>query len=236
MNANTPLIQPAFKNDDNDAELHHDFNQRVHVELGRQPWQDSPAAGVQRKRIELIGTEQPKLTTLVRFAPGSHFDEHSHDGGEELYILSGVFSDASGDYPAGTYVRNPPGTKHAPYTQQGCTLFVKLRQFQPGDQQQFAINIHDNQWEYSHHYNIRQLSLHQFGDEAVRLLRINAGGQIKPTLYPHGIEIFVIDGSLIDDCGYYAEWDWVRYPRGTQLSLSSHTGCLIYMREYLSDN
>ncbi len=46
-------------------------------------------------------------------------------------MLEGVFSDESGDYPAGTYIMNPPGSSHAPFSDSGCTLFVKLRHLGP---------------------------------------------------------------------------------------------------------
>ncbi|MCU7811953.1 MAG: cupin domain-containing protein, partial [Candidatus Thiodiazotropha sp. (ex Notomyrtea botanica)] len=88
----------------------------VQVDTTSMEWAASPAQGVERKRLELIGDTQPQLTTLVRFQPGSYFSEHTHDGGEEFLVLEGVFSDETGDYGVGSYIRNPPGTRHAPLT------------------------------------------------------------------------------------------------------------------------
>jgi anti-sigma factor ChrR (cupin superfamily) len=47
-------------------------------------------------------------------------------------VLEGTFSDEQGDYPAGSYVRNPVGSRHAPFSREGCTIFVKLHQSDAG--------------------------------------------------------------------------------------------------------
>ncbi len=70
----------AYTDDDREPEVNPDFSQRVVVETARLDWQPSPEPGVERKRLELIGEENPRLTTLVRFAPGSRFERHGHDG------------------------------------------------------------------------------------------------------------------------------------------------------------
>jgi len=62
--------------------------------------------------LDRIGEEVAQATSIVRYAAGSHFDRHVHDGGEEILVPHGVFSDEYGDYPAGAYVRNPPGASH----------------------------------------------------------------------------------------------------------------------------
>ena len=113
-----------------------DFTQRVVV--GPPPpdqWCASPLPGVERHLLDRVGGEVARATSVVRYAAGSRFERHTHGGGEEFLVLDGVFSDEHGDYPAGSYVRNPPGTSHTPYSVEGCTLFVKLRQFAPDDLQ-----------------------------------------------------------------------------------------------------
>ena len=79
-----------------------------------------------------------RATTIVRYAPNSHFSKHSHTGGEEFIVLDGIFQDEHGDYSAGTYVRNPPTTSHTPRSDQGCIIFVKLWQFDMQDRNQLA--------------------------------------------------------------------------------------------------
>lgn len=85
-------------------QLHTDFSQRVVIQIEDLPWQDSPLVGVQRRMLERDGEEVARATSIVRYAPGSYFPAHTHNGGEEYLVLEGVFSDESGDYPVGTYV------------------------------------------------------------------------------------------------------------------------------------
>jgi anti-sigma factor ChrR (cupin superfamily) len=108
-----------------------DFSQRVVIRPEDRQWVPSPAGGVQRVMLDRIGEEVARATSLVRYAPGTAFPEHVHGGGEEILVLDGVLADEHGTYAAGTYLRNPLGTRHSPPSEGGCTLFVKLRQFAP---------------------------------------------------------------------------------------------------------
>ena len=108
-----------------------DFSRQVTLLPDQMEWEASPAKGVERIKLDRMGEESGHATSLVRFAPESYFPEHTHTGGEEFLVLEGVFSDETGDYPAGSYVRNPIGTRHKPHTKEGCTIFVKLCQFEP---------------------------------------------------------------------------------------------------------
>ena len=111
-----------------------DFTKRAYVNSNEDIWHKSPADGVERLYLERDdGGEYAIATTIVRFDPGSKFEQHVHDGGEEFLVLDGVFSDEFGSYPKGTYVRNPKGSAHNPFSESGCMLFVKLRQFQKHD-------------------------------------------------------------------------------------------------------
>ena len=95
-------------------ELHADFSRRVAVHAARLPWVASPMAGVERRMLDRIGDEVARATSIVRYAPGSHFSSHTHGGGEEFLVLEGVFEDEYGEFPAGSYVRNPPTSRHTP--------------------------------------------------------------------------------------------------------------------------
>jgi len=119
-----------------------DLTQRAVVETADLPWTPSPMPGVARKMLERDGGEVARATSLVRYAAGSRFERHEHGGGEEIFVLDGVLSDERGDYPAGTYIRNPPGSSHAPFSAEGCTLFVKLRQFAADDGARIVVDAH----------------------------------------------------------------------------------------------
>ena len=121
-------------------ELNADFSRRVAVHAARLAWVPSPMAGVERRMLDRIGDEVARATSIVRYAPGSHFSPHTHDGGEEFFVLEGIFQDEHGEFPAGSYVRNPPTSRHTPGSVPGCVLFVKLWQFDLSDRTEVMIN------------------------------------------------------------------------------------------------
>lgn len=116
--------------------IHADFTQPVIVQAADLDWVASPAAGVDRRMLYREGGEVARATSIVRYAPQSRFPRHVHGGGEEILVLEGTFQDEHGDYPAGSYFRNPPGTAHVPASAEGCTIFVRLWQFRRGDDDQ----------------------------------------------------------------------------------------------------
>src|ERR1700753_1428102 len=120
--------------------LNSDFGARAAVHSARLDWTPSPIPGIDRRMLDRIGDEVARATSIVRYAPHSHFSSHRHDGGEEFLVLDGVFQDEHGDYPAGTYVRNPPTSSHTPGSEPGCTIFVKLWQFDPDDRIQLRTD------------------------------------------------------------------------------------------------
>jgi anti-sigma factor ChrR (cupin superfamily) len=126
---------------------------------------NSPESGVDRLMLDRIGDEVARATSIVRYAPGSSFSEHVHAKGEEFLVLEGVFSDKSGNYPTGTYVRNPPGSSHAPHSVDGCRILVKLRQFDADDLTPVVIDSTDQELWLSADESIARLPLHEYGSE-----------------------------------------------------------------------
>jgi anti-sigma factor ChrR (cupin superfamily) len=165
----------------------------------------------------------------VRFQPGSFFEEHTHDAGEEFLVLDGVFSDEMGDFPAGMYVRNPIGSRHRPHTREGTTILVKLRQFDPADQEYVRVDTRRATWLAGPAAGISHLPLHEFGRERVAMLRIDPGSRYRHT-YAGGEEIFVVSGGFTDPHGDYATGCWVRNPGDGAHSLFSEQGCLLFVK------
>ena len=82
-------------------ELNADFTKRAVAHSATMPWVASPIAGVDRRMLDRIGDEVARATSIVRYAPQSRFSAHTHGGGEEFFVLDGVFQDEHGDFPAG---------------------------------------------------------------------------------------------------------------------------------------
>ncbi len=212
-------------------ELRSDFSQREVVRPEDYEWRRSPAAGVDRMMLDRIGDEVARATTIVRFAPNSQFDAHTHGGGEEFLVLEGVFSDEHADYPAGTYVRNPIGTAHTPHIgPEGATILVKLHQFDAADRAQTVVETKADSFRPGAVPGLSVLPLHQVAGENVALVRWAPGTRFSAHRHWGGEEIFVIEGTFQDEHGSYPAGTWLRSPHMSEHNPWSDEGCLIYVK------
>jgi anti-sigma factor ChrR (cupin superfamily) len=197
-------------------ELNADLRMPASAKIDELCWTLSPQKGVQRKLLERDGGEKVvRATSIVRYAPGSSFYDHTHDGGEEFLVLDGTFSDASGDFPKGWYVRNPPGSSHAPFSKEGCTIFVKLGQFQRFDRRAMRkdTSCANADW-HAGENGTKTLSLHESANEHISLVQWPAGLKLDPYKFSGGLEIFVVSGRFVDEFGDHKVGDWLRIPAG----------------------
>jgi len=207
-----------------------DFSQRIVIRPEDYDWVASPAGGVDRMMLDRVGDEVARATTIVRFAPDSWFDAHTHGGGEEYLVLDGVFSDESGDYPAGTYVRNPIGTRHKPHTKEGCTILVKLHQFDALDTAHFHVDTTRAEFRPGQIPGLEVLPLHSAVNESVALVRWAPGTRLGTHRHQGGEEIFVLSGTFQDENGDYPAGTWIRSPHLSEHAPFSDEGCLIYVK------
>jgi len=211
-------------------DLHADLSKRVVLDTNAMAWTLSPMAGVERRMLDRLGDEVARATSIVRYAPGSHFERHIHCGGEEILVLEGTFSDESGHYPAGTYLRNPMGSSHAPFSEEGCTILVKLYQMHPADQQRLVINTSSAAWLPGLVNGLEVLPLHAHGSEHVALVRWAPGTVFQPHGHPGGEEILVLSGVFQDEHGTYPSGSWLRNPPGSVHRPWSEVGCTIWVK------
>jgi hypothetical protein len=214
-----------------DMKINADFTQRAVIETACQDWSGSPVPGVQRKYLDRVGGEIAKATSIVSYAPNSSFPEHSHAEGEEILVLEGEFSDEHGDYPAGTYIRNPPQSAHSPFSSMGCTLFVKLRQFHPDDGASVRVNTHTTAWFPGLVAGLSVMPLHNFDAVGTALVRWEPNTIFNPHVHPGGEEIFVLQGVFHDEHGSYPKGTWIRSPRYSRHApFTKSEGAVIYVK------
>jgi len=207
-----------------------DLAQRSVVRPDDVDWSPSPMMGVERKMLDRVGGEVARATSIVRYAPRSHFEAHTHGGGEEFLVLEGVFSDEKGDYPIGTYVRNPIGSRHTPRSDSGCTIFVKLHQFDPGDTEHKVLDTQAAAFRPGVAPGLSVLTLHEFGTEQVALVHWAPGTRFHRHRHWGGEEILVLAGTFQDEQGNYPTGTWLRNPDGSEHTPFSEGGCLIYVK------
>ncbi|MBB5664580.1 quercetin dioxygenase-like cupin family protein [Rhizobium leguminosarum] len=193
--------------------LNDNLSERALVHADRLEWMPSPTKGVDRRMLFRIGGEKARATSIVRYAPGSRFPHHEHPGGEEFLVLDGIFQDESGDFPAGSYVRNPPGTGHAPGSEDGCVILVKLWQFKQGDRERIVRLPGQGRTGGLGDAVTSSTTLFDGADERVRLEDWQAHADIE-LANPQGLELLVIDGSLTEAGDTLERWSWLRLPRG----------------------
>lgn len=207
------------------------FDQRIVVHSAELPWADSPIAGVQRRMLDRLGGEVARATSIVRYAPGSRFSPHTHAGGEEFIVLEGVFQDEHGDFPAGSYIRNPPTTRHTPRSDPGCVIFVKLWQFDLADRTPVMINMNKMASVMAaNRDNVAVMPLFEDARESVQLETWAAGAMIKMDM-PEGAELLVLAGEFTESSDTLREHSWLRIPIGGRLNARAGAkGAKVWMK------
>ena len=208
-----------------------DFSLAATIGVEEQEWIHSPENGVDRIMLDRIGIEVARATSIVRYAPNSSFPWHEHALGEEFLVLDGVFSDEHGDYPQGSYVRNPPGSGHILRSERGCRILVKLRQFDPTDLKQFSVDTADEDvWPAVALDTITKLHLHSFESERVEMWRIPQATSASELAPLGGLELFVVQGSVrVDQCQFAAN-SWLRFPPGARSDLYVGEDTLLWVK------
>jgi hypothetical protein len=193
-------------------DLNANFDERVSVHAARMPWKASPMPGVERRMLDRLGDEVARATTIVRYAPDSHFSSHRHAGGEEFFVLDGVFQDEHGDFPAGSYIRNPPESRHTPGSARGCTIFVKLWQFDLADRTHVRIDTNTIAFVSDPgRPGVEVMPLFRDASEDVRLERWAPGSMIALD-EAGGLEILVLGGRFTERDEVFEEQSWLRLP------------------------
>lgn len=211
--------------------INDDFEKRIVQTELEAVWAASPLAGVDRRMLDRVGGEVARATSIVRYAAGSRFNRHLHEGGEEIFVLTGVFSDERGDYPAGTYLRNPPGTSHAPFSREGCVLFVKLLQFAQDDLQPIQIDTTTAPWYPGLIPGLSVLPLHEHNSVSTALVRWAPQTRFNSHTHFGGEEILVLNGIFRDENGEYSAGTWLRSPRGSRHTpYTGAEGATIYVK------
>ena len=217
-----------------DAPLNGNLSLRVHVDTAAMDWTPSPGGHVLRKRVHRVGPpESGQVTSIVRYQPDARFPAHDHPEGEEILVLDGVFSDEHGDWPAGTYLLNPEGFRHAPFSREGCLLFVKLRQYPGPDRQHVAIQTREQKWIRSVRKNVawKKLYAQEPYSDHVRLERWESPAAIGRINFPQGAELLVLAGGFADEHGDYGVGSWLRIPAGGSIAPRRGEFCELYIKE-----
>lgn len=209
--------------------LNANFDERAVVHSAQVDWVPSPMKGVDRRMLDRLGEEVARATTIVRYAPGSKFSPHVHTGGEEFFVLEGVFSDEHGDFPAGSYIRNPPESSHTPGSEPGCTIFVKLWQFDMADRSHVRIDTNKMRF-VPDREGVAVMPLFHDDREDVSLERWDANARVD--LNAHGgMEVFALDGGFAEGGEDFVVGSWLRLPKGgASVAVAGPDGARVWVK------
>lgn len=216
---------------DRQMNMRSDFSKREVVHAAQVDWVASPMPGVDRRMLDRIGGEVARATSIVRYAPNSRFSAHTHTGGEEFIVLEGVFQDEHGDFPKGTYVRNPPTSSHTPGSEEGCTIFVKLWQFDMADRHQMVVDLNQTAAEpVDDRKGVSRLPLFNDARETVALEQWARDAEVTLDL-PGGGEFLVLEGGFSEGDDMLEKHSWLRLPEGATIQAKAGSaGAKVWMK------
>ncbi len=221
--------------------LRADFSKPEQVDFDPSAFVASPSGGVARFMLDRVGEEVARATSIVRFEAGAEFSPHTHDGGEEFVVLDGVFSDAYGDFPAGSYVRNPIGSHHRPGSKGGCTIFVKLWQMSAAEKLATRLDAQQVAARAAAGGGLGGV-LYDDTNEKVSLAHVEAGTPLT-LAWPQGGEVLILEGAVIvqaqEQRFQLAHWSWLRLPpsapdRAT-VTLSAMVSTRVWLKQLKAD-
>jgi hypothetical protein len=142
-------------------------------------------------------------------------------------VLDGVFADEHGLYPAGTYVRNPPGSAHAPRSSSGCIIFVRLRQFRADDTRHVVNRPAPPRQAGS---RVMPRPLFDGPDEHVAIIGRQPHAAIEFAAHG-GLELLILDGELTAGGNCLERWSWLRLPPDAPLTgVAGAAGCAAWVK------
>src|SRR5207253_3824893 len=98
------------------------------------------------------------------------------------------------------------GFRHAPFSEPGCVLLVKLRQFPGRERRHVVVDTHKLAWESSSIPAVDHKPLYQqagFSD-LMRLERWEPQADLGVISYEQGAELFVLEGEFADEVRAYS--------------------------------
>ncbi len=145
-------------------------------------------------------------------------------------MLDGVFQDEHGDFPAGSYIRNPPQSSHTPGSDKGCVIFVKLWQFDLADRTQIRLDT-TQAVKTAIRPSVTAATLFKDSREMVRIEEWEPNATIRyaPT---DGLEILCLGGDFTESGEHFSAMSWLRLPIGAPLdAISGPNGARVWVKE-----
>ncbi len=212
--------------------INYDISKKVVVHGDRATWRRDPNGMAEVLYFDLVDTDKPVATMLMRLRKRALLPAEVLSGGKEMLVLEGDFQDQRGDYPVGSYMRFPPGTKQEPYSDGGGLLFVKTWQFSNRDRKWANIDAF-GQFKLAPRKRAGVKIQQLFGDdrEDVRIEHWDANHHIV-VHQCNGLEVLVLSGSFHEPSTAYSKYSWIRLPPNQPLRvIVGDKGARVWIKE-----
>ena len=199
--------------------INDDIRKKVVVHPRNKQWTAEHSGMCETLYLDLVDKVKPVATKLVRISPSSILPPEMIGGGKEVLVLEGTYNDQRGEYPTGSYMRFPPGTKQEAFTDKGCLLFVKTWQFEPTDRKR--VNIDAFRAEMKRPRKRQGVVLQQLYSDYREDVRIEHWER-NHRLVIHqcnGLEVLLLSGEFFEPSASYKPLSWVRLPPGRPLKV-----------------
>lgn len=212
--------------------INYDIGKKAVVHGNRAKWRRNPDGMSESLYFDLVNGEKPVATLLTRLRKRALLPAEVLSGGKEMLVLEGDFQDERGDYPIGSYMRFPPGSKQESYSDSGGLLFVKTWQFSRRDRTYVNIDAYGQAkktYRTRPGVQIQQL----YGDcrEDVRIEHWDANHHIE-VKQCNGLEVLVLSGSCFEPSTGYEKYSWVRMPPNQPFkAIVGDKGARVFIKE-----
>ena len=128
-------------------------------------------------------------------------------------------------------MRNPPGSTHAPFTKDGCIIFVKLRQMPASTKDALVVRTLDMKGAPTSVAGVTRTTLFESETgETVAVETYAPGARWLDRATHKGEEFLVLEGDLLYGDYVCEEGAWLRFPPGRALPIRSKTGCKVWVK------
>ena len=212
--------------------INYDIDKKIVVHADRANWRRDPSGMMDLLYLDLVDSEKSVATMLMRLRKRALLPVETLNGGKELLVLEGDFQDERGNYPVGSYMRFPPGSRQEPYSDNGGLLFAKTWQFSPRDRAHVNIDAY-SQYRLAPRKRPGVQIQHLFGDnrEDVRIEHWDANHRIVLNQC-NGLEVFVLSGGFFEPSTVYKKHSWLRLPPNQPLrAIVGDKGARVFIKE-----
>lgn len=167
-------------------------------------WSNNKLKGVSKKLLSKINNEE---TAIIKIEENCKLNTNSNTNSVEILVLEGTYINEYGEFKSGTYLRLSSEDEALVIAGKiGCIIFRKVNHFND-ESENIIIDTNNTLW-LKGHGNLGVMPLF----EQTALVKWPKNEKFIPHKHWGGEEIFVLEGTFMDEYGMYPKGTWIRSP------------------------